>query len=67
MSPAKFWIVWGPSEGKPKVRHTSAEAAHKEAARLASKFDGPFIVLESVGEHRKPTAMYIPHEKRLEF
>lgn len=67
MNLAKFWLVWGVGQSTPKVKHPTVEAAHKEADRLASQFEGPFVVLESIGEYKKTVTTYSPHEKRMEF
>ena len=48
MNPS-FFVVWCPSNGPPRVRHATQEAAEKEASRLARMHPGTeFIVLEAV-------------------
>lgn len=61
MNPAKFWLVWNREGSRPIVKHPTADAAHKEAERLASQFDGAFVVLESIGEYKKTVTTYSPH------
>jgi hypothetical protein len=44
-----FFVVWQPSTGYTKYRHTSQEAAEEEAVRLAKQNLGQeFIVLLSM-------------------
>lgn len=44
-----FWLVWNPDGHAPTVQHGSAEAAQREAERLARTNPGQrFYVLEPV-------------------
>ncbi len=64
----KFWVVWNPKRGLPRVTHPTFEAAQIEAKRLASfNPDEDFHVLELVGTARKvqvvwETAREMKHE-----
>jgi hypothetical protein len=50
----KFWMITGDGNS-PKIRHTSKEAAIKEAERLANNNAGiEFIVLEAIEVITRP-------------
>ncbi len=59
MSESRFYVVWCPLKGLPKVRHSSKELAEKEALRLAINNPGfSFFVLESLGVAESKVATY---------
>lgn len=59
----KFWVVWNPPIGLPKVRHESRDSAQAEATRLASQNHGQaFHVLQLVGTARTVNVEFIEAE-----
>ena len=45
-----FWVVWNPSQGLPRYRHTTIDEAKAEAERLARLSQGQkFYVLQALG------------------
>jgi hypothetical protein len=48
----KFWMVWNPARGMPRVQHPNKVAASNEANRLAGIHAGEvFYVIEAVTAH----------------
>ena len=45
----KFWIVWLPSRGLPKVQHATPSEAIDEAQRIAGCEKQPVFVCECIG------------------
>ena len=45
----RFWIVWLPSRGLPKVQHETQESAIVEAQRIAGCEKQPVYVCECIG------------------
>lgn len=64
----RFWVVWNPARGLPRVKHTTKREAATEATRLARQCPGEtFIVLTSIEEHRvqppqPPPVLIVEHE-----
>ena len=60
----KFWIVWVPSHGLPKVQHETLEVAKTEASRIASKEKQSAYVFELVGvvTPLDPPTVWVPCE-----
>ena len=45
----KFWMVYNPIKGVPRVEHESFQEAYDEASRLCRKEGDKFAILEVVG------------------
>ena len=45
----KFWIVWLPNRGLPKVQHATPSEAIDEAQRIAGCEKQPVYVYECIG------------------
>lgn len=57
----KFWVVWQPETGLPRVKHHSREAAEQEAERLAEVTPSKaFFVMEAMTASRKVSV--VTHE-----
>lgn len=68
----RFWVVWNPSRGVPRVKHTTRLEASTEATRLARLHPGEtFIVLTSIEEHRvqppQPPPVWIVEHQTFSF
>lgn len=49
----KFWVVWNPKAGAPKVRHPTRELAKREAEKLAAQNPNDyFFILEALSATR---------------
>lgn len=66
MSTDKFWMIYSPDGGTPRVQHKTLDAAKKEAERLARHCqDQRFYLLESVGSavSKSPPVQWELHKK----
>lgn len=68
MQEEKFWVVWNPDHGLPKFKHIDADAAEREASRLAAANPGhTFVVLEARCAMRSTTIQRIDFIDPLPF
>jgi hypothetical protein len=60
----KFWMLWVPTRGEPKVKHETRQIAEEEAKRLANKNGEPVYLLECVGcyELQDVPVKFVPAE-----
>jgi len=54
----QFFVVWNETGNNPTFKHTTMEAAKKEAERLASQYGGEFHVLAACGTARRTNVVF---------